>query len=102
MFSVVLLIRIVIWDYVIAVNGNGFGDNFLCSLFLLLCFLMKVAIRDYVIAVNGNGFGDNFICSVYFLLCFLINIASGITLLQLTLMDLVTISFALYIFCCVF
>ena len=59
-----------IWDYVVAVNGNGLGDNFLCSLILLLCFLMKVAISDYVIAVNGNGFGDNFFCSVYFLLFF--------------------------------
>ena len=47
-----------IWDYVIAVNGNRFCDNFLCSLFLLLCFLMKVAIRGCVIAVNGDGFGS--------------------------------------------
>ena len=45
-FCCVFLINFAIWDYVIAVNGNEFGDNFLCSLFLLLCFLMKVAIRD--------------------------------------------------------
>ena len=59
-----------IWDYVIAVNGNGFGDNFFCSVYFLLCFLMNIAIWDYVIAVNVNGFCDNFFCSVYFLLFF--------------------------------
>ena len=64
--------KVAIWDYVIAVNGNGFGDNFFCSVFFLLCFLINIAIWDYVIAVNGNGFGDNVFCSVYFLLCFYI------------------------------
>ena len=67
-FCCVFLMNIAIWDYVIAVNGNGFGDNFFCSVYFLLCFLMNIAILDYVIAVNGNGFGDNFFCSVYFLL----------------------------------
>ena len=28
--------NIAIVDYVIAVNGNGFGDNFFCSLYFLL------------------------------------------------------------------
>ena len=69
-FCCVFLMNIAIWDYVIAVNGNGFGDTFLCSVYFLLCFLMNIAIWDYVIAVNGNGFDDNFFCSVYFLLCF--------------------------------
>ena len=62
--------NITIWDYVFAVNGNGFGDNVVCSVYFLLCFLMNFAIWDYVIAVNGNGFGDNLFCTVYFLLCF--------------------------------
>ena len=61
--------NITIWDCVTALNGNGFGDNFFCSVYFL-CFLMNIAIWDYVIAVNGNGFGDNLSCSVYFLLCF--------------------------------
>ena len=59
--------NISIRDYVIAVNGNGFGDNIFCSVYFLLCLLMNIAIWDYVIAVNGNVFGDNFFCSVYFL-----------------------------------
>ena len=68
-FSVVFfLMNIAIWVYVIAVNGNRFGDNFFCSVYFLLCFLMNIAIWDYVIAVNGYGFGDNFFCSVCFLL----------------------------------
>ena len=62
--------NIVILDYVIAVDGNGFSDNFFCSVYFLLCFLINIATRGYVIAVNGNAFGDNFFCSVYFLLCF--------------------------------
>ena len=45
-FTVVFLIKVAIWDYVIAVNGNGFGDNFFCSVYFLLCFLMNIAIWD--------------------------------------------------------
>ena len=30
--------NIAIWDYVIAVNVNGFGDNFFCSVYFLLGF----------------------------------------------------------------
>ena len=30
--------NIAIWDYVIAVNGNGFGDNLFCTVYFLLCF----------------------------------------------------------------
>ena len=52
--------NIAIWDYVIAVNGNGFGDKFFCSVYFLFCFLMNIAIWDYVIAVNCDGFLDNF------------------------------------------
>ena len=37
-FSCVFLMNIAIWDYVFAVNGNGFGDNFFCSVYFLLCF----------------------------------------------------------------
>ena len=38
-FSVLFfLMNIAIWDYVIAVNVNGFGDNFFCSVYFLLCF----------------------------------------------------------------
>ena len=70
-FCCVFLMNIAIWDYVTAVNGNGFGDNFFCSAYFLLCYLINIEIWDYVIAVNGNGFGDNVSCSVYFLLCFL-------------------------------
>ena len=33
------LINFAIWDYVIAVNDNGFGDNFFCSVYFLLFFL---------------------------------------------------------------
>ena len=35
-FSVVFLMNIAIWDYVVAVNGNGFSDNFFCSVYFLL------------------------------------------------------------------
>ena len=55
--------NIAIWDYVIAVNCNGFVDNFFAL--YIFCFLIRIVIWDYVIAVNGNGFGDNFFCSVY-------------------------------------
>ena len=42
-FCCVFLMNIAIWDYVIAVTGNGFGDNFFCSVYFL-CFLMNIAI----------------------------------------------------------
>ena len=63
-FCCVFSMNIAIWEYVTAVNGIGFADNFFCSVYFLLCFLINFAIWDYVIAVNDNGFGDNFFRSV--------------------------------------
>ena len=37
-FCWVFLINFAMWDYVIAVNDNGFGDNFFCSVYFLLFF----------------------------------------------------------------
>ena len=37
-FSCFFLMNIAIWDYVTAVNGNGFADNFFRSVNFLLCF----------------------------------------------------------------
>ena len=72
------------------------------ALYIFCCvFLMNIAIRDYVIAINSNGFGDNFF-ALYIFRCDFLILRSGITLLQLTVMDLVTTSSAPYIFCCVF
>ena len=38
-FYCVVLMHIAIRDYVNAVNGNGFADNFFCSVYFLLFFL---------------------------------------------------------------
>ena len=53
-FSIVFLINIATLGYIIAVNGNAFGDNFFCSVYFILCFLINFAIWDCVIAVNGK------------------------------------------------